>query len=515
MDEGSDPVAPAKVRMGVLSPPPQAVPALSGSGATSESVSQSTPFRLGNRPALTGIRAPGIALVLIFHANFQTFPGAWAALGVFFVLSGFLITTMLASEHQKTGAISLRQFYSRRGVRLLPPLFIIVVLIALYANFVWVFSAANNVWGDITAAVFYFADYRSAFGHEPAGGFLAQCWSLAVEEQFYVIWAVLLFVALKYGSRKLAYAIAIAGIVASVFNRDWIVLRAAHWDPYVAGRVYYAFDTRADALFLGCLLGLLATGGHFNDWKPRAKRILVWLALISFAVMCWIFCTVTLSARSLPLFWLPVSEVASAVIIVYLVIHPQGFGTRALSIPSIVLIGNMSYAIYLFHWPVYVAISPYSVKWPFWLEESVRMVIIMALVMASWYLVEQPLMLWRKKKFEPLGPGVGVEAPYPPVPVKVQPPVKVKRPVKVKPQPVEQYRQPRPQIRWVLATDLLKPGEPGGPPEALHPTGADIRPTTPLLATELLAPVEAEGRGKVVGDRSTSKPDATGPTRHD
>ncbi len=359
------------------------------------------PFSLGNRPALTGIRAIGVSLVLIFHSNFQTLPGSWVALGVFFVLSGFLITSMLASEHQKTGRISLGKFYSRRAVRLLPPLILAIVLLAVYAAIVPVFNAENRIWGDSAAALFYFSDYRSAFGHEPFLGFMAQCWSLAVEEQFYLIWAALFLAVLKFGSRRWAYVVVIAGIVFSVVNRVRIVLWAAHWNSYVAGRAYYAFDTRADALFLGCLLGLIATGGHLDGWKPWAKWTLTGLALASTAVMCWIIWSVGLAARSLPLWWLPVSEVASAIIIVYFVVRPEGWGTKAIGISVLVLIGNMSYTIYIIHWPIYVAISPYTVRWSYAVSETVRLAIIIPLAAASWYLMERPLTRWRRKALDP------------------------------------------------------------------------------------------------------------------
>jgi peptidoglycan/LPS O-acetylase OafA/YrhL len=362
---------------------------------------QSSPFRLGNRPALTGIRALLIACILAYHSNFQSVRGAWAVMDVFFVLSGFLITTMLASEHQKTGAISISHFYSRRAVRLLPPLFITVALLAIYACFVRVNDAAQHLWGDISATVFYYADYREAFGHQSPFGFLAQCWSLAVEEQFYLVWAVLMFVALRYGNRKLAYFFTIVGIGLSVGDRMWIVLRAPVWSTHVYNRVYYAFDTRADALFLGCLLGLIATGGHLDNWNPWAKRCLAALAVVSAGLMIFILFYVHVGSESVALWYLPVTEVASAIIITYLLIHPRSLSTRALGIPILVLVGNMSYAMYLFHWPVYVAISPFTVRWPFWMYESVRLVIIFALAIASWYLVEGPLTRWRRKAYEP------------------------------------------------------------------------------------------------------------------
>ncbi len=487
----------------VAPPPPDAPPATQR-------------FSLGNRPSLTGLRALLIACILIYHSNFKTMPGSWAALGTFFVLSGFLITTMLASERQKTGRVDLKKFYSRRTVRLLPPLLITVVLLAGYASIVRVSDAADHLWGDVAGAVFYYADYRSALGHESAFGYLAQCWSLAIEEQFYLIWAVLLFVALRYGTRRIAYAIAIAGIVISVADRLWIVLRAPVWTTQVSSRVYYAFDTRADALFLGCLLGLIATGGHLDGWRPASKRILAWLAVVSAAVTVWLLFDVAVTARSLPLYWLPVSEVSAAVIITYFLIYPTSLGTRALGIPILVLLGNMSYAIYLFHWPVYAAISPFTVRWPFWAYQTVRLVVIGALALASWYFVEQPLMAWRRRAFEPT-PAADAEATPNLIPTEgtsvtaattatPTPDAAVPRPSRMAP------ARPRPMHSAVMATDLLEPtvsGAVGPVAVEADPQRRDPNRPLPRWAVD---PVTASGllAGPVPDDRVVD-PEPIGP----
>ena len=206
---------------------------------------QTQNFSLGNRPALTGIRFFLVMPVVIFHTNFETLPGSWATLSTFFILSGFLITSLLVNESRRTGSISLGKFYSRRAVRLLPPLFLTVALLGIYAAFVSVADASQRIWGDSAAAVFYYADFRQAFASNPLyGGFLTQCWSLAVEEQFYLIWAALLVVTLKFGHRKAAYALAIAGIVLCTGDRIYTVLHAPQWSIYVADRTYYPFNTR-------------------------------------------------------------------------------------------------------------------------------------------------------------------------------------------------------------------------------------------------------------------------------
>jgi peptidoglycan/LPS O-acetylase OafA/YrhL len=372
-------------------------------------VTASKPFSLGNRPALTGVRALLMVPVVAYHASATALQGAWVPLEFFFVLSGFLITTMLASEHQRTGEISLGKFYSRRAVRLLPPLVMTIALLAIYATFVYVHNASQRVWGDSVSALFY-SDYRQALEHDPFySGFMTQCWSLAVEEQFYLIWAALLLVALKFGRRRIAYAMTFAGILLSVGNRMRIVLTAPHWTLSVGDRVYYAFDTRADALFLGCLLGLIATGGNLDDWKPRTRQVVTAAAVASTAAMVWILFSVGVGARSLPLVWIPVSEIASAIIIVYFIVQPKGLGTKVIGISALVLVGNMTYTIYLVHFPVFVAVSPSTVGWPLWVIELVRFAIVIPIVVASWYLVEKPLMQWRRKALAPV-PG----APDPP-----------------------------------------------------------------------------------------------------
>jgi peptidoglycan/LPS O-acetylase OafA/YrhL len=340
-----------------------------------------------------------MATVLVYHANFGAMPGSWVALQIFFVLSGFLITSMLAGEAQRNGRVSLKGFYARRAVRLLPPLLLAVAMVAVYATFVHVWEASQRVTGDSLAALFYYADYRSATGHAPFLGFFAQAWSLSVEEQFYIVWAVVFAVVIARGWRRLAYWLAGAGLVLSAADRTWTVLSAHPFTGLVADRAYYAFDTRADALFFGCLLGLLASDGYLQRWPPWAYRLLTGAAAVAAALFVWVLFRVPVFTVGTMVWWQPVTTVASAVLIAYFVLCPHSLGTRFVGLGVFVFLGELSYTVYLVHFGVYLALEPgpRGTHWSFWPTELLRLAIILAIATASWFLIEQPLTRWRAR----------------------------------------------------------------------------------------------------------------------
>jgi peptidoglycan/LPS O-acetylase OafA/YrhL len=335
--------------------------------------------------------------VLIYHSNFTALPGAWVAVQFFFALSGFLITSLLAGEGMRSGRISLKGFYLRRTARLAPPVMLTVLLLAVYASLVHVANASQRLWGDSAAAMFYYADYRQAFGHAPFFGFLSQTWSLSVEEQFYVIWSVLLVIAVAVHRRRLAYGFAIVGLMLSIADRLWLVYSAPHFDTAIFARIYYAFDTRADAVFLGCLLGLLATDGFLSGWRRWSTRLLAVAAFVSAGFLAWILVAARLLTETLVVWWLPLSTLAAVVVIAYFVVCPRGIGSRMIGIGVLVFIGNLSYTVYLVHFPVYQAITPAGTHWSYWPTELARVAVILAIATASWFCIERPLMAWRHR----------------------------------------------------------------------------------------------------------------------
>lgn len=178
-------------------------------------------------PALDGLRALAVTLVFLVHTT-QHFPGGWIGVDIFFVLSGFLITSILVAEHEKTGVISLSRFYMRRACRLLPALVAVVCVSLTLA--VWLHSQTHDTVIDAVAALLYLADYRYAFMPGAGVTALMHTWSLSVEEQFYFVWPLLLIALLRW-SRRAAFRTTLGLIVLVAVWRGILLCTSAHPFP--------------------------------------------------------------------------------------------------------------------------------------------------------------------------------------------------------------------------------------------------------------------------------------------
>jgi peptidoglycan/LPS O-acetylase OafA/YrhL len=186
-------------------------------------------------------------------------------------------------------------------------------------------------------------------------------------------------------------------MVLSTADRLYLIYRSPHFTSADFSRVYYAFDTRADALFLGCLLGLLAADGYLHGWPRWARGLITAAAAASAVFLCWILLEAPLFTEMLAVWWLPLTTIASAVILTYFVICPSSLGSRFVGIGILVFIGDLSYTVYLIHFPIYLAIDQNTTHWAFWPNELVRLVVIFSIAIASWFLIERPLMRWRQR----------------------------------------------------------------------------------------------------------------------
>lgn len=287
------------------------------------------------RPELDGLRGIAVLVVLASHAHVPGFAidGGLAGVTLFFALSGYLITSLLAAEIAASGRIRLAGFYARRALRLLPALFAVLIVVAIgYSIGVWTSLAALPL--TIASVVGYMANWAGIGGLQL--GVLAHTWSLSVEEQFYLAWPLLLVAGIRF--RRLAIAL----LVVAVLVTPWRFVLMGDGAGYA--RVFAGTDTHVDALFVGCAIALLGT---------RLPSAFGWLGLAATVVlgMTWA------SDAELPWF-LPLATVGSALALA---------GCPAsLRWAPLAYIGRISYGLYLWHylfiwsglpWPVVILAS--------------------------------------------------------------------------------------------------------------------------------------------------------------
>jgi peptidoglycan/LPS O-acetylase OafA/YrhL len=342
---------------------------------------------LGYRPGLDGLRALAVAAVFVFHARIAWLPGGFLGVDLFFVLSGYLITSLLLVEWDARGQIDFRRFWRRRARRLLPAV-VVVVLAALVLSAIFARDVLSRTRGDAVSSLLYYTNWHliaansSYFVHMGRPSLLQHLWSLAVEEQFYLFWPLLLVPALVLLGRKRLPLLVVAGITGSA---------ALMWLLYDGGdpsRVYYGTDTRAQELLVGILLALA--------W-PHVARIgrhvrlldLVGLgALIGTLVIFW-------TVREFDPRLYRGGMLGYALVFAVLigaVAHPQSRLGRALGIQPLRWVGERSYGIYLWHWPVIALMRPgVDVPWTGPGLVVAQAAIVLAAAALSYRFVEQPI----------------------------------------------------------------------------------------------------------------------------
>ncbi len=359
-------------------------------------------------PSLDGVRALAVLGVMAFHSALPFLPGGFLGVDAFFVLSGFLITTLLVGEWRRLGTVRLRAFWARRARRLLPALLVMVVFVVCYAAFVVPKGTYPTLGPDALATLFYVSNWHfiaaggNYFVQTGAVSPLTHTWSLAVEEQFYIVWPVALLGLLRLFRRlgPLLF-VAVAGAVASA-----VEMAVLYRQGDALTRLYYGTDTHAQSLLIGVALAVaLAMPVRRNEpgsspaegcwgWSPgtRSLRVVVAAAgvagLLVDAAFWW---RVPYDSAFLWQGGFFLVDVGTAAVLLAAVSLPRGAIARGLAVAPLRFIGRISYGVYLWHFPLFQWADPARTGLSGYALFGVRLAITLAVATASYFLVEQPI----------------------------------------------------------------------------------------------------------------------------
>jgi peptidoglycan/LPS O-acetylase OafA/YrhL len=345
-------------------------------------------------PALDGIRALSVAAVLCFHGGVPWVRGGFLGVDAFFVLSGYLITSLLVREWRRRAGIDRVAFWGRRVRRLLPALLLMVAVVMVLGPRFLPPEEVRLLRRDGLAALFYVANWRmtsrgeSYFEQTAAPSPLQHTWSLGIEEQFYVLWPLLLAAVLcgREPLRRL-FAVCVAGVVASTV---WLALVYDAADP---ARAYYGTDTRAASLLIGAALAaaLLKHGDGRSRLGVGSRRAALGCASLGVLASAWAWAS--LSGDDIRLYrgGLLLAALAVAAVIAHVVLIPDGIPARVLSLPPLPALGRISYGVYLWHWPVFIAANADRTGLQGLTLFGLRCVITVGIATASYLLVERPI----------------------------------------------------------------------------------------------------------------------------
>ncbi|MDR6890339.1 MULTISPECIES: acyltransferase family protein [Variovorax] len=318
-------------------------------------------------PALDGVRALSILAVVLFHCELPGAQGGFIGLDVFFVLSGYLITSLLAAEHRH-GGIGIGRFYARRALRLYPTL---LLMVAVYVGLAPILWPADDRWLSAVLAALYVYDYALAFWK--LAYTIGHTWSLGVEEKFYLLWPILLplFLRTRHPVRWL--------VSAFLAVTTWRYFVAMHW---TWPQAYFRFDTRMSGILLGAIAALVHVRVSKHALAAACMALLVLMALPSLPTSNQTE-AVTLS--------ITLAELSAFVLICYAAEHGRA---TFLASPPMVYIGRLSYGIYLWHFPLVLLLRDTQ---PLWITLSGTFAFSFTMAAICLHLVDMPLKRWRRR----------------------------------------------------------------------------------------------------------------------
>ncbi|HEX9529878.1 MAG TPA: acyltransferase family protein [Acidimicrobiales bacterium] len=363
------------------------------------------------QPALDGLRACAVAAVIAYHLGMRWMRGGYLGVDLFFVLSGYLITGLLVDEWEKGGAIRLRAFWARRARRLFPALLVVLVAIGAWVAFGGPGIDRYPLRADGLATLFYSANWhaiaahRSYFARFAAPSPLEHTWSLAIEEQFYALWPLVVIGLLAVSRRIRRFPLVATSALALASAAAMALLFHPGQDP---SRVYFGTDTRAFELLVGA--GLAFALASRPRLSPSGQRALHATAIVAATAIGGLWAT----AGGPPAWMFRGGMVGAAGLVAVMVWSvteaDRGWLGRLLSLRPLRWLGRVSYGLYLWHWPVVVIVSPATTTLRGPALDAARIGLTLALATISFYLVELPIRIgklagWPARVLAPTATG--------------------------------------------------------------------------------------------------------------
>lgn len=360
---------------------------------------------------LDGLRAISILMVLGFHGFGPIsglLPAGWLGVDIFFVISGFLITSLLLREKVETGTVNYRNFYIRRFLRLMPAYW---SFLAVSGFLYW--SATPHMATALAMAGCYMSDYDIALNWgNVLGSGLEITWSLSIEEKFYLLWPALVGL---FGFRSRRCAI-VSILLCELFKAYLVLTHATVAQPY---RILGGFDTHVDELMFGCLAGHLFVDQRYSQFVKRASTNVVSLLVLAVIVALW---ATTPYPTSITKVWeqvayntlrIPSITALSAVLILLGASNEKLWVSKVLSFPPLRWVGRLSYSLYLWHgvvmWQTEITGFGHRITHNIYKRELLNFGLALAAASTSYYLIEMPFLRLKKRfSFHPL-PGESVE----------------------------------------------------------------------------------------------------------
>ncbi len=350
-------------------------------------------------PGLDGLRTLAVFAVIAYHLDLSWAPGGLLGVNLFFVLSGYLITNILQVQWEHSGTLNLKNFWLRRAKRLLPALFVMLAGVMLW-TVLFAPERLAALKSEIMAAVFYVSNwylifhevsYFESFGPPSPFGHL---WSLAIEEQFYLFWPLLL----GLGFRLLRQRKWIIGGTVAIALVSALAMALIYIPGHDPSRVYYGTDTRAFALLLGAALAMVWPSGRLSAELTGARRLaLDGAGIFGLLVVLWMIFRTNQYQPFLYQSGLLIFSVAAAVLVAVLA-HPASRLNRLFGWGPLCLLGKWSYGIYLWHYPIIVLSSPLvNTGEPDALRSLCQISISVLLAALSYYLIEEPIRFGKVK----------------------------------------------------------------------------------------------------------------------